>query len=116
DGREADTRRNADDIDTNRDHHLLETAEATTVAEIIGEYDPQMVLDLHERSADGPDVEMLWPRNLNVDEALQQLNQELVEDHLFPELAAEGYSTGLYGEPGGVGGGDERISRNVFGL
>ncbi|WP_166356069.1 gamma-glutamyltransferase [Phytoactinopolyspora limicola] len=117
DARAANVRTNADGIDTNRDHHLLETPEAATVAELVMRFDPEIVLDLHERpSGSEPDMELLWPRNLNVDEQLRELNIELVEDHLFPALEDEGFTVGLYGSPGGTGGGDERISRNVFGL
>ncbi|HEY8341161.1 MAG TPA: M14 family zinc carboxypeptidase, partial [Egibacteraceae bacterium] len=117
DGRVANTRGNADGIDTNRDHHRLATAEATAVAEAVTRFDPEIVIDLHERPSDSaPDVELLWPRNLNVDESLRQLTVELVQEHLRPALEDAGFSTGLYGSPTGAGDGDERIARNVFGL
>jgi gamma-glutamyltranspeptidase len=117
DGREANRRTNGNLVDTNRDHHLLETPEASAIADVVMRFDPEAVLDLHERpSGSNPDMELLWPRNLNVDEDLRQLNIELVEDYLFPALQDAGFTTGLYGSPTGAGGGDERISRNVFGL
>ncbi|MFS0752763.1 M14 family zinc carboxypeptidase [Oceanobacillus sp. 1P07AA] len=118
DGREADTRSNADGIDINREHLSLSTLEVEAVAEVLDEFNPDITVDGHERprASGNPDIEMLWPRNLNVDEQLRSLNQEMVEDYLFPEVEAYGFSTGLYGTPGGAGGGDERIMRNILGL
>ncbi|WP_160112602.1 M28 family peptidase [Salicibibacter kimchii] len=118
DGREADTRANANDVDINRDHLSLEEPEGQIIGDVLDEFSPDITIDAHERpTATGdPDMEMLWPRNLNVDENLRDLNQEMVEEYLFPDVEDAGFSTGLYGTPGGAGGGDERISRNVLGL
>ncbi|SDI71458.1 M28 family peptidase [Natribacillus halophilus] len=118
DGRVADTRTNANDVDINRDHLNLEEPEGQAIGEVLEEFSPDITIDAHERpTATGdPDMEMLWPRNLNVDEDLRDLNQEMVEEYLFPDVEDAGFSTGLYGTPGGAGGGDERISRNVLGL
>ncbi|QQK78927.1 M28 family peptidase [Salicibibacter cibi] len=118
DGREANTRENANGVDINRDHLNLEEPEGQIIGDVLEEFSPDITVDAHERpSATGdPDMEMLWPRNLNADEDLRNLNQEMVEDYLFPDVEDAGFSTGLYGEPGGSGGGDERISRNVLGL
>ncbi|QKY70373.1 M14 family metallocarboxypeptidase [Lentibacillus sp. CBA3610] len=118
DGREANTRGNAWGVDNNRDHLNLDTPEMQTVAEILNEFQPDITVDAHERpSATGnPDMEMLWPRNLNVDEELRALNKELVQDYMMPDVEDAGFSTGLYGSPGGAGGGDERILRNMLGL
>ncbi|WP_160141778.1 M28 family peptidase [Salicibibacter halophilus] len=118
DGREADTRENANEVDINRDHLNLEEPEGQALGEVLEEFSPDITVDAHERpTATGdPDMEMLWPRNLNVEEDLRDLNQEMVEEYLFPDVEDAGFSTGLYGTPGGAGGGDERISRNVLGL
>lgn len=118
DGREANTRGNAWGIDNNRDHLNLNTPEMETVAKILHEFRPDITVDAHERpSASGnPDIEVLWPRNLNVDEDLRALNVELVQEYMRPDIEDHGFTTGLYGSPGGAGGGDERILRNMAGL
>ncbi|WP_010531675.1 M14 family metallopeptidase [Lentibacillus jeotgali] len=118
DGRAANTRGNAWGVDNNRDHLNLDTPEMQTVAGILDKFQPDITMDAHERpSATGnPDMEMLWPRNLNVDEELRALNKELVQDYMIPDVEEAGFSTGLYGSPGGAGGGDERILRNMLGL
>ena len=118
DGREANTRGNAWGIDNNRDHLNLNTPEMETVAKILHEFQPDITVDAHERpSASGnPDIEVLWPRNLNVDEDLRALNVELVQEYMRPDIEDHGFTTGLYGSPGGAGGGDERILRNMAGL
>ncbi|MBY7144683.1 carboxypeptidase [Virgibacillus sp. NKC19-3] len=118
DGREADTRVNSEGIDINREHLSLRTLEVQTIGEVLNQFNPDITVDGHERptATGNPDIEMLWPRNLNVDDELQSLNQEMVEDYMFPPVENAGFSTGLYGSPGGSGGGDERIMRNILGL
>lgn len=118
DGREANTRSNAAGVDINREHLSLSTLEVQTIAEVLDQFNPDITVDGHERprATGNPDIELLWPRNLNVDDELQALNQEMVEDYLFPAVEDAGFSTGLYGSPGGAGGGDERIMRNMLGL
>lgn len=118
DGREANTRRNAWGVDNNRDHLNLNTPEIQAIAGVMNQLRPDITVDAHERprATGDPDIEMLWPRNLNVDEALRTLNIELVQDYMRPDVEAAGFSTGLYGTPGGAGGGDERILRNMAGL
>jgi hypothetical protein len=118
DGREMDTRRNADDIDINRQHLSLITLESQYIASVLDYFNPDIAVDAHERPRDtgNPDMEMLWPRNLNVDEEMQDLNQEMVEEYLFPVVEDAGFTTDLYGSPGGAGGGEETILRNMLGL
>ncbi len=129
DGRAANTRANADGVDVNRDHLALETLEAQTVAALVRDYDPELVVDVHEYGgrADVYDRDLirLWPRNLNVDEGLRARAVELAEDFVDPVVEAGGWSTGVYGiwnGPGGepiaqvAGDGDERIMRNAVGL
>ena len=118
DGREANTRGNAWGLDNNRDHLQLETPEIQAIAEVMDQFSPDITVDAHERPRDtgDPDVEMLWPRNLNVDEQLRELNIEMVENYLFPDVEESGFSTGLYGTPPGSGSGSERILRNMGGL
>lgn len=117
DGREANRRTNDWGLDNNRDNLNITSPENEFVANILSYYKPDMTVDLHERpSGTSPDIEALWPRNLNVDEELRQLNIKLVEDYVFPSAQGDGWTTGLYGSPGGAGGEDERILRNIGGL
>ena len=129
DGRVADTRRNANDVDVNRDHLALTTPEAQTVARVVRDYRPQVVQDHHEYGGREDvyerDLIRLWPRNLNVDTDVREIAIDLAEDYVDPTLQFEGYSTGDYGifyAPDGrpiaqvAGSEDERILRNMLGL
>lgn len=129
DGRAADTRRNSEDVDINRDHLALETREAQAIARVVRDYAPQVVHDAHEYGGTEDvydrDLIRLWPRNLNVDEDVRALAISLSEDYVDPTVGYEGYSTGEYGiwyGPDGspiaqvAGNEDERIMRNMMGL
>lgn len=118
DGLVADTRGNADQIDINRDHLALVSPEARAIAEILRDFRPDLVVDAHERpSGTTPDLELLWPRNLNVYEPVRSLSQKLVEEQLFDDLPAAGRSVALYSPaPGGAGDENETILRNTVGL
>lgn len=118
DGREANTRSNSDGIDINREHLSLLTLEVQAISSVLRQFQPDITVDAHERprASGNPDIEMLWPRNLNVDGQLRGLSQEMVEGYLFPQVESHGFSTGIYGTPGGAGDGNERILRNMIGL
>ena len=118
DGREANTRGNAWGVDNNRDHLNLNTPEMQAIASVLNQFHPDITVDAHERprATGNPDIEIMWPRNLNVDDELRELNEELVQEYMRPDIEDHGFSTGLYGSPGGAGGGDERILRNMAGL
>jgi len=117
DGREANVRRNSWGIDNNRDNLSLVTPENQTIAKVLRDFSPDITIDAHERpSGSNPDIEYLWPRNLNVDRGIYDLNVELVQDYMMPDAIEDGWSTGLYGSPGGSGREDERILRNMGGL
>lgn len=116
DGREANIRRNAMNIDNNRDHLNFNTPEIQAIAGVMEEFRPDITVDAHERGGSDPGIEFLWPRNLNVDEELRELNIEMVQDYVRPDVEEAGFTTGLYGRPGGAGGEDERILRNMGGL
>jgi len=118
DGRVANTRRNAADVDVNRDHLHLNSPEARAIAAVLRDFRPDIVIDAHERpSGSIPDMELLWPRNLNVYGPVQALSRDLVEEQLFDDLEASGHSVDLYG-PGAGPPGDENetILRNAVGL
>ncbi|MFA1821421.1 M14 family zinc carboxypeptidase [Virgibacillus oceani] len=117
DGREANNRRNSWGIDNNRDNLNLVTPENQTIAKVLRDFNPDITIDAHERpSGSNPDIEYLWPRNLNVDRDIYDLNVELVQDYMMPDAINDGWSTGLYGRPGGSGREDVRILRNMGGL
>ncbi|NDL56134.1 M14 family metallopeptidase [Phytoactinopolyspora mesophila] len=118
DGRVANTRQNAAGIDTNRDHLHVNTPEGQTMARVLRDFTPDITVDAHERpSGRNPDMELLWPRNLNVYEPVRELSQQLVEDYVWPDTEDAGYTVGLYGpNPGAPGDENETIARNVIGL
>ncbi|MCE7011901.1 M14 family metallocarboxypeptidase [Kibdelosporangium philippinense] len=130
DGREADTRGNADGVDINRDHIALETPEGRTFARVIRDHQPDVVHDLHEF---GPrplvydkDVLWLWPRNLNVHKKVHDESEVLSRSYVRPAVESRGLSSGVYGflidpvtgQPTEqiAGDGQERILRNTTGL
>ena len=118
DGRAANTRRNVDNIDINRDHLALVSPEGRTIAQVIRDFRPDLVVDAHERpGATTPDLQLLWPRNLNVYGPVRDLSRALVEDHLFNQLPLAGWSVELYGAgPGPPGDENESMLRNAVGL
>ena len=109
---------NAAQIDINRDHLDLVSPEARAIAQILRDLRPDLVVDAHERpTGTTPDVELLWPRNLNVYGPVRSLSRELVEERLFGDLAEAGRSVALYSPaPGGAGDENETILRNTVGL
>ncbi|MBW3621457.1 MAG: M14 family metallocarboxypeptidase [Actinobacteria bacterium] len=140
DGRAANTRGNADRVDINRDHLNLATTEARAIARLIRDWAPSLILDLHEYGPSAPvlyddDLLYLWPRNLNVDQAVHDNAKSFCLEYLRPDAHAQGYSADEYGlykvgpnvgpaHDLGVdvqvaqvaGNGDEGICRNAVGL
>ncbi len=122
DGRVADTRGNGTGVDLNRDHLALATPEGRAMASVLRDFTPRITIDAHEGPStpnnpdETPRLELSWPRHLNVDESIRELSREMVEDHIFPPVREAGYTARVYGSPGGAGGGDERILRNMIGL
>lgn len=116
DGRHANIRQNAWGLDNNRDNLNLTSPENQFIARVLNTFNPDITVDAHERGGTDPIIEYMWPRNLNVDQQLHDLNVEMVEEHLMPDVEADGFSTGYYGTPGGAGGEDERILRNMGAL
>lgn len=133
DGRAANTRHNAQDTDINRDHLTLTSPETRALAQVIRDWRPDLMLDLHEIPADHPaanralfddDVYYLWPRNLNVDPQLHSLSKTLAVDYIGTGSERAGYSADEYGQFAVgdqdvhqfAGDHDEGILRNLAGL
>lgn len=129
DGSEANSRRNSGGVDINRDHLNLATLEAQAIAEVVRDYEPDVVLDLHEYGPSVPvlyddDVLYLWPRNLNVDPQVHSLSKALAIDYIGKGAERAGYSSDEYGLYAAgdqdvaqtAGDSDEGILRNAMGL
>lgn len=129
DGRAANSRGNANGVDINRDHLTLATPEARAVAEVVRDWQPEAVIDLHEYGPSIPvfyddEVLYLWPRNLNVDGQVHDLAKELAEGYVAVDSEEAGYSADEYGQYEvadqnlyqSAGNHDEGIARNLMGL
>jgi len=106
DGREANIRRVQDDIDPNGDSIFFMTPEHRVIAEIQNEFKPDIVMDAHERIS-GPNISVLGNLNLNVDSDLQELNFDLIDNYMFPDLEDGGFTYDYYppsGRPGNIRG------------
>ncbi|CAA9532371.1 MAG: putative carboxypeptidase [uncultured Solirubrobacteraceae bacterium] len=129
DGRAANQRANQDDVDINRDHLSLDTPEARAMAALVRDWQPDVLLDLHEYGPSQPviyddAVLWLWPRNLNADQQVHDLSIEMGREYLVEASEAAGYPADEYGQAEVVdndvaqtaGDGDEGIMRNAMGL
>lgn len=111
DGSAANKRFTSEGVDLNQDRINLRTLEGQAIGRVINEFSPDIVVSSHEKLRSPPDISMLWPTNLNVDNELRDLNIKLVEDYIRPDVENAGFSTGLYN-----GIGSEWNLRNMGGL
>lgn len=129
DGRDANSRENANGTDVNRDHLNVVSPEAQAIGRVVRDWRPAFAIDHHEYGPSEPvlyddDVLYLWPRNLNVLPAIRELGKRFTQEHLRPCLSDAGYSSDEYGlaAVGPVdleqtaGDHDEGIARNTAGL
>ncbi|HWL37753.1 MAG TPA: M14 family zinc carboxypeptidase [Frankiaceae bacterium] len=129
DGRASNSRENSEGVDVNRDHLNLGSLEAQAMAKVIRDWQPDISIDHHEYGPGEPilyddEVLYLWPRNLNVDEAVHDLGVTFSKEVLAPCLAEKGFTSDEYGIDAvgstdlqqTAGGGDEGILRNAAGL
>jgi hypothetical protein len=129
DGRAANSRENADEVDVNRDHLGLDSNEARAMAKVVLDYAPDVSIDLHEYGPSLPvvyddSVLWLWPRNLNTDKVVHDLAIEMGRKYLEPAANEAGYGSDEYGQyevadndvHQTAGDDDEGIMRNAMGL
>nr|MBV6628985.1 hypothetical protein [Oceanococcus sp. HetDA_MAG_MS8] len=129
DGRETNSRTNAEGVDLNRQHLQVDQPEVRAMGRVIRDYKPVINMDHHEYGPTTPvlyddDVLILWPRNLNVYPPLRDAAFAFSVDHITPCTEAAGYSVDEYGlQAAGdldlqqtAGDWDDGISRNVGGL
>jgi hypothetical protein len=130
DGRAANTRGNSEGDDINRDHLNLETLEAQAIATVVRDWQPDVVVDLHEFGSTtlvyDDEILYLWTRNLNADIQVRREARTLAEDYIKPGAEANGQRAGEYGRyrvpvtdyhiTQVAGDEDEGIARNLFGL
>ncbi|MBN8756396.1 MULTISPECIES: M14 family metallopeptidase [Variovorax] len=136
DGAEHFTRVTANGIDVNRDHLLLRTPEARTLAAITLRYRPQVVLDLHEFTVGGRWIDkfgavmkydaLLQPATVgNLDPGIAASAQRDYVDAIQAAFAQEGLRGFKYHTTSGGKSSDRTVSmggvqpdtgRNVSGL
>ncbi|MFA1820856.1 M14 family zinc carboxypeptidase [Virgibacillus oceani] len=79
DGRAVNSRENSAGQDLNRDHLLLRHPETFALAEVMRDYQPDLVIDGHEYQAAGTsDLSAMWARSPNVGEDIWALSQDIM--------------------------------------
>ena len=134
DGAQAGRRATASGIDENRDHLLLRTPEAQTLAALVRDYQPAVVVDAHEYPAAGPYVDkfgavaradalLQYATAGNVHPFVTRASEEWFRQPLLASLQREGLSADWYHTlPAGddkrvaMGGARPDNGRNVQGL
>lgn len=98
DGRANNTRGNANGVNLNRDHLLLEENETFGFAGVLRDYKPDLIVDGHEYSSSTTsDLVPVWPRHHNVHQSVYELSQDgLLLGHLFPRGAEDGWWNAPY--------------------
>jgi hypothetical protein len=135
DGARAGQRVTASGIDANRDHLLLKTPEAQAQAQLVREYRPAVIADLHEYTAAGRYVEKFgtvqrfdamvqYAMTGNVPDFVTRASEEWFRRPLLERFKAEGLtsewyyttSTDIADKKVSMGGVQPDTARNVNGL
>ena len=135
DGTLAAKRVSASGIDINRDHLLLRTPEAQAIATLARDFDPAVVVDLHEYSVLGRyldkfgsvqrfDVMLQYAMTANLPEFVGKASEEWFRLPVLQAMKAEGLSTEWYYTTStdladkkiSMGGVQPDTGRNVHGL
>ncbi|MPZ60826.1 MAG: hypothetical protein GEU93_05925 [Propionibacteriales bacterium] len=96
DGQSIARRTNTAGQDLNRDSLLLRHPETFPLAEAIRDYEPELIVDAHEKGG-GPDTDPSWPRSQIINEELVSLAQnDLVIGRLFGDGNQAGWSMRPY--------------------
>jgi len=77
-GNYFDERRNAQDLDLNRDHVKLEAPETRTITRIFREWMPEVSLDVHEKGDDYYRVSIGCVSNANINQSLQEFSRNII--------------------------------------
>ena len=114
DGSERNKRRNANNMDLNRNHLIMTEPETKAVQQLFDKYRFEVTMDVHEYSPYGEDWKAYGYRknsdvtlgsctNINISEKLRQYSDSLVLPFVLKELKEKGFTSFLYC-PGGPPG------------
>ena len=103
DGGDKNLRRNADDIDPNRDHLLLRSKEASVIQRVSNQYKPEAVVDLHEYYPYSEgwtnfgylrnfDIQFGGCTNINIDSAIRTFFYTTAFPEVKKQVDEDGYS------------------------
>jgi Zinc carboxypeptidase len=95
DGQSVGRRTNTAGQDLNRDSLLIRHPETFAIAEAIRDYDPDLIVDAHEKGG-GPDTDPSWPRSQIINAGLVSLSQDITIGRLFRDGAGVGWSMRPY--------------------
>jgi len=91
-------RLNSNGVDLNRDHLALTQPETQAIWSVIHDYDPDVILDLHEARNTAPetDIEFAVPVGVEIPQKLRNEAINLVENYVKPALIGLSYVVGDY--------------------
>ena len=77
-GNQFDRRQNEDNLDLNRDHVKLESAEARAIHRVFREWMPEVTIDLHEKGDDYYRVSIGCVSNVNIGVRLREFSKKTI--------------------------------------
>jgi hypothetical protein len=83
-----DVRENENELDLNRDHVKVESAEVRAIHRVFGAWRPEVTLDVHEKGDDYYRVSLGCVSNLNIDPRLQEFSRSRLMAAVAKSLAA----------------------------